>query len=416
MRKSFAVLIFAIAPVLTTLPTVALAEAPAAAGQVAASADKRVDAMIDRGLAFLKAAQLPSGGFVPDQAPPAMNALVLKAFVQQPGITADTDFVARGFEHLLKFQLKDGGIYKDLLATYNTAIAISALSAVPDGRYKAQVDEAVAYLRQMQWTTDTRPEYAGKEGEKVAEANQGQQVVKDASDPFFGGWGYGGRSRGAGRPDLSNAQMAIEALHDAGVSPSDPAFQNAIKFLERIQNAPTNDQKWAGTDGGFIYGPSADRSGESFAGEFTDSEGNRRLRSYGSMTYAGLKSFIYAGLNRDDPRVQAAYKWIAANWTLDENPGMRAGNPDNAQHGLYYYYHTLARALHEYDSPTLTQPDGTVIDWRVQFIERLEKLQKQDGSFVGEKKWMEDNPILVTSYIVLALQEVREDLRQHPVK
>jgi squalene-hopene/tetraprenyl-beta-curcumene cyclase len=346
-----------------------------------------------------------------------MNALVLKAFVQEPQYTADTDFVKLGYDHLLKFQLRDGGIYKDLLATYNTAIAISALTAVEDDRYKAQIQEAVAYLKQMQWTPETRPEYAGKDGEKVPEANKGQQVVKDTTDPFFGGWGYGGRSRGAGRPDLSNAQMAIEALHDAGVSSSDPAMINAIAFLTRTQNlASTNDQKWAGTDGGFIYGPSADRAGESFAGEFTDSEGNRRLRSYGSMTYAGLKSFIYAGLSKDDPRVVAAYNWITANWTLDENPGMRLANPDNAQHGLYYYYHTLARTMHEYDQPTFTKPDGTVVDWRKDFVAKIATLQKEDGSFVGDKKWMEDNAVLVTAYTVLALQEVREDLKQHPIK
>ena len=34
------------------------------------------------------------------------------------------------------------------------------------------------------------------------------------------------------------------------------------------------------------------------------------LRSYASMTYAGLKSMIYAGLDRDDPRVKAALDYI----------------------------------------------------------------------------------------------------------
>ena len=56
------------------------------------------------------------------------------------------------------------------------------------------------------------------------------------------------------------------------------------------------------------------------------------------MTYAGLKSMIYAGLTADDPRVKAAYDYITKHYTLDENPGL-------GQQGLYYYYQTFAKAL-----------------------------------------------------------------------
>ena len=45
------------------------------------------------------------------------------------------------------------------------------------------------------------------------------------------------------------------------------------------------------------------------------------------MTYAGLKSMIYAGVKHDDPRVKAAYEWIQKHYTLDENPGMGAQRP-----------------------------------------------------------------------------------------
>jgi hypothetical protein len=56
------------------------------------------------------------------------------------------------------------------------------------------------------------------------------------------------------------------------------------------------------------------------------------------MTYAGLKSMIYCGVGPDDPRVQAATKWIRQHYTIAENPGMGAD-------GLFYYYHTFAKAL-----------------------------------------------------------------------
>jgi squalene-hopene/tetraprenyl-beta-curcumene cyclase len=185
-----------------------------------------------------------------------------------------------------------------------------------------------------------------------------------------------------------------------------------IEFLQRCQNLPaSNDQPWAGNDGGFAYTPA--NKGESFAGEYADEAGNRRLRSYGSMTYAGLKSFIYAGLSKDDPRVKAAFGWITQNFTVTENPGMRTGNPEQAKQGLFYYYLTLARAMYAYDQPLIPTPAGPV-DWREALVRELESVQLPDGSFVGDARWMEQSPVLVTAYVVLALQDVRADLARSP--
>ena len=93
---------------------------------------------------------------------------------------------------------------------------------------------------------------------------------------------------------------------------------------------------------------------------------------------------------------------------------MRLAKPENAQQGLYYYYHTLGRAMNEFDQPIITDPQGNKHDWRVELIDKLSSLQKPDGSWVGEKRWMEDNPVLVTAYSVLAMEEARRDLQQHP--
>ena len=387
-------------------PVVALAlliAPPPAASQTDRPDPKaRTQAMIDEGLNFLKSQQKPDGGWQSEKDPPAITAIVLRAFVQHDKYDANTDFVKRGYEKLLSYQVESGGIYKDLLANYNTAIAISALAAAENPAFEQQIDKATNYLKGLQWSEMM----TSAEGEKIA----GER------DAWYGGWGYGGRSRGGGRPDLSNVQMALDALHDAGVKTDDPAFQRAIEFVSRLQNnSETNDQSWAGNDGGFVYGPGDKRTGESMAGEYTAPDGSRRLRSYGSMTYAGLKSFIYAGLTKDDPRVRAAWDWISKNWTLDENPGMAAAGADRAQQGLYYYYHTLARALNEYDQPRITDSQGKPHDWRLELIDKLASLQRPDGSWAGDKRWMEDNPVLATSYVVLALQEVQEDLRQRPV-
>jgi squalene-hopene/tetraprenyl-beta-curcumene cyclase len=256
---------------------------------------------------------------------------------------------------------------------------------------------AVEYLRKTQWVEG----YKGPKDEEAA----------DKSHTFYGGFGYGRHSR----PDMSNSAFAIQALHDAGLKPGDKAYEAALVFISRTQNlSETNDRPWAGNDGGFVYTPAND--GESFAGEYTGPDGKRMLRSYGSMTYAGLKSMIHAGLTKDDPRVKAAADWIRGNFTFDENPGMRAAGADQADHGLYYYYQTAAKALNAYDEPVITDDKGAKHDWRIELLDKLASLQKEDGSWSGDKRWMEDNPVIVTSYVVMALHEINQDLAQHPPK
>jgi squalene-hopene/tetraprenyl-beta-curcumene cyclase len=363
--------------------------------------DARVQSAIDKATAFLKSKQNPDGGWSRPNDPPALTAIALKAFAQDPKIGPDADFVKKGYDKLLSYQLDNGGIYQDLLANYNTSIAISSLAAAKNPAFKDKIDKAVAYIKGIQWTDKTG---AGPKGEKLT----------DDSNNWWGGWGYGH----SGRPDLSNAQMAIEALENAGLKKDDPAFQNALKFVTRAQNnSETNDQKFAGNDGGFVYTPA--NGGDSPAGVFIGADGKRVLRSYGSMTYAGLKSMIYAGLTKDDPRVKAAWDWIGKTYTVDVNPGFVTNDPKNgdmSHYGLYYYYHTMARALNVYDQPTITDARGAKHDWRVELTDKLISLQQPDGSWKGEKKWFEDNSILTTSYATLALEEIQKDLKEHPAK
>ncbi|HZL34140.1 MAG TPA: prenyltransferase/squalene oxidase repeat-containing protein [Tepidisphaeraceae bacterium] len=356
---------------------------------------------IDKGLAFLKSQQQPDGSWQGENDPPAMTAIALRAFVGAHHFNAEDPFIKKGFDKLLTYQKDDGSISSDVLATYNTAIAISALAKSNDPAYKKAVDKAVAYLRSIEWTDKIE-----------GVANQSKKV--DPKDPNYGGWGYGKRSRA----DLSNAQMAIEALHDAGLKPGDPAYAAAITFISRAQNrSESNDQAWASDDGGFIYTPAS--GGLSNAGEYTGPNGQRMLRSYGSMTYAGLKSMMYAGLTKDDPRVKAAWEWIRHNWTVDQNPGIQYADPKDPKavdYGLYYYYHTLARAMRAYGEPVITDTKGNKHDWRAEFVEKLAGEQQADGSYHGVQKWMENRPQLSTSFAVLSLEEAADDMREHPVK
>jgi squalene-hopene/tetraprenyl-beta-curcumene cyclase len=352
-------------------------------------------ATADKALAYLKSKQKPDFSWQDEADPPGVTALVLRAFISDDKYDADQPFLDKGYDQLLSNQLENGGIYKDVLACYNTAIAISALADANEAEYRKPMLKALDYLRSLQWT------------DKIEGVPEELRVASQ-KDVKYGGFGYGKRAR----PDLSNTQFALDALHDAGVKPDDPAFQAALKFATQCQNlSETNSQPWAGNDGGFIYTPVND--GNSPAGEYTLA-GRRMLRSYGSMTYAGLKSMIYAGLSHDDPRVKAAWGWISSNFTVDENPGMSAMGAENAQGGLYYYFYTMQRALTVYEQPVIVDPQGGKHDWRIALIQKIATLQRPDGSFVGQRRWMEDNPVLVTAYTVLVLEGAKKDLKAHP--
>ena len=165
------------------------------------------------------------------------------------------------------------------------------------GRYDRTIKAGQEFLKTMQWD---------------------ETEGKTRDDAFYGGAGYGGSNS---RPDLSNTAFFIDALRETGLPADDPNLQKAIVFVSRCQNLKSefNDQPWSSkvNDGGFVY--TAANGGQSMAGKTPDGAG---LRSYASMTYAGLKSMIYAGLTRDDPRVKAALTYIAHHYSLDENPGL----------------------------------------------------------------------------------------------
>jgi squalene-hopene/tetraprenyl-beta-curcumene cyclase len=118
------------------------------------------------------------------------------------------------------------------------------------------------------------------------------------------------------------------------------------------------------------------------------------------MTYAGIKSMIYCGASRDDPRVKAAYDWVRKNYSLDKNPGM----PDvRGKWGLYYYYHTLAKTLDVLGIDEIEDAQGKKHDWRAELTAVLARQQRPDGSWVNDAHWMEADPNLVTAYALMAL-------------
>ena len=213
--------------------------------------------------------------------------------------------------------------------------------------------------------------------------------------------------------DLSNSYVAYEAMRitehlkdfpPEGDRQADLDWKAALEFIQRCHNhhPAFNDQSWV-TDhpdhqGGFVYNPENTR-----AGTFTDKDGVVRFRSFGSMTYAGMLSYIYADVDKNDPRVQSAFAWARKHWTLEENPG-------TGQEGLYYYYHVLSKGLSAYGEDHIRPAESEPFNWRVELTKKLLSLQKIDeetghGYWVNDMgRYWESDKILVTSYSLLALE------------
>ena len=336
--------------------------------------------LIDRGVKFLRSRQDAKGGWS-TQREPGITALVVTALLRSGQVPPGDPMATRAFKYLEGFIGAKGGLSEAPHANYSTSIALVAFQqANVNGRYDRVIKAGQDFLKSMQWD---------------------ESEGKPRDDPFYGGAGYGG---GNSRPDLSNTAFFMEALRDTGLPADDPNLQKALVFVSRCQNLKSefNDQAWAGkiNDGGFIY--TAAQGGSSMAGK----EANGGLRSYGSMTYAGLKSMIYAGLSREDPRVKAALTYITRHYSLEENSGL-------GQQGLYYYYDTFAKTMAVLETPTITDAGGVSHDWRAELVAALAKRQQANGSWVNPAdRFMEGDPNLVTAYALLALAYTRPQTKR----
>lgn len=361
---------------------------PAAAQVADESLRNEVQAAIDKGLRYLKSKQDAATGAIGSADHPAFTALAVIALMGDPRMVGKEmpAEAKKAYAYLLASQKEDGGIYNVGLPNYNTSLALTALTMAGQ---EPKIKDAILKARRLVI------------GGQYDEGEKGKEDT-----PFDGGVGYGSKPP----TDMSNTHFALEALYHARrYLQDDPDTANepqlnyeaAIEFVSRCQNlSATNKSTWVSDDaknkGGFIYRP-----GESKAPQPDDlGNGKTALRSYASMSYAGLLSFIYADVKQSDQRVVAVKDWLAKNYSVKENPGL-------GDEGLFYYYHTMAKCLNTAQMDFIETPDGQRLNWRADLSKHLFNLQKEDGSWANENgRWMEKDSILVTAYAVLALEHV----------
>lgn len=364
------------------------------AGLSRARAGDAEEAMYAKAVDWLLSQQHQNGGFgqIPNEAPGELGitGLAVKALAEAPPSMRERvrPAVDRAVQFMLGCRQEDGSFAQGRsgLVSYRTSVAIMALAAVDRVRHREVIAKAADWLKGAQWDES---EQAGP------------------TDARHGGFGYGQGGRGGGGADLSNTQMALAALKDAGIAQDDPVFQRALVFIRRCQNSSETNDAVAGLrpleDGGFFYDPTPPRDSAAL-----NQDGTHSHPSYAGITYAGLMSLLTCGTSRDDPKVKAALDWIAANYTLDENRGMGArGSATGSQSGLFYYYHSFAKCLAALGQPTIDTRDGAK-RWARDLFSALAARQRPDGSFVNtDGRWWEQDPVLVTTYCISAMNYAR---------
>ena len=347
---------------LPLLASLALVSINASGAEMDPEVREKAGRAVDAGLHYLRGKQADDGSW---SGSVGVTALGLRAFLQSHRGYAEKDgaFITRPIAFLLAHVNEDGSIGEtNQNRNYNTAVSLTALAATGNDKYADIIRNAQKFLMRLQID-----EGDGYESEHA----------------YYGGIGYGGDER----PDLSNAYMALEGLRASSADPDDPVWEKAMLFVSRSQNrSESNDQEWAANDGGFTYMPGYSP--------------HKATDYYGGMTAAGLLSLLFAGADKDDPRVQAAYDWIRAHYTLEVNPGATDG-----VQGLYYYYNVFAKSMAAYGETTVVDTDGVEHNWREDIARKLISLQNEDGSWVNPQspRWWEGNPELVTAWSVIAL-------------
>lgn len=326
---------------------------------------------IELGLKWLLKQQEVNGSWQND---PAITSLVVSSFLRYNlNFSYKDSFINASFEYLKKCIKSDGGIYLKDVPNYTTSICLMAFKDASNLEFNNIINNAENFLMGLQY-------------------NEDKGYTKDSLN--YGGVDYGYSKN----PDVSNLQWAIEAIQykesykveqqsDEKAKKKKLFYNKALIFLAKCQNLKSvNKESYSGNDGGFMYAPGKSKA-----------EGTT---SYGSMTYAGLKSMIYMKVNKNDKSVQAAYNWVKNNYTVEKNPGM-------GEQGLFYYYHTFSKSLSAYGEDYLIDSKGIKHNWRTELAGQIIKIQNEEGWWQNQNaRWWENNKILVTAFCILSLEEL----------
>jgi len=344
----------------------------------------------------------------------AYTALVVKALLGAPrDLRAKYKAAAeKGLAWTLSRQNRDGSFGEGpdgaFLKTYTTAVALMAVSSVErTDRITDAIRGAQAYLKNHQL----------KEGLGAGGFAYGDLELK--RDPETGEL----RIVQSGAANLSATSWVAEALHSSGLSLSDDCWKLILDFVRKCQNSTETNRDpellaaykaqglSVGDNGNLFYTPHPER-GLQKAGTVKVAD-RETIVGYGSMTYDGIKTYLFAGLHRDSPEVKAAVDWVRRHYSIDSHPGFQyeRGKRHHLR-GLFYYYLVMARTLDACGERPLVTSDGKERDWPTdlgeQFLKRIRETRMWEND---SPTWYESDPVLVTSYVLNTCNILLEYLR-----
>ncbi|HEV3027308.1 MAG TPA: hypothetical protein VG457_07020, partial [Planctomycetota bacterium] len=242
----------------------------------------------------------------------------------------------------------------------------------------------------------------------------------------LGGVGYGDENAGGRKATIANLSttgFSAEGMHQSGLPQDDEFWKLVVKYVRKCQNnsETNNDPEFVaelkskglvvGDDGSLYYSTVADpKAQKAGTKKIADKEA---IAGYGAMTYDGIKTYLYAGLKKDSPEVQAAIKWVRNNYSVELHPGFPF-DAAQRQHlrGLYHYYLVMTRALDAYGENPFETFDGKKHDWAREIAEQLVKSVKDDKMWKNENPaWFEGDPLLTTSYVLVTCNTLLRNVK-----
>jgi len=337
-------------------------------------------------------------------ASPAFTGLIVTALGGAPKSLKEKykPAVDKGIGYLLSKINADGSVGEGptgtFVKTYATGIALMAFASVErTDKVANAIRGAHAYMKQNQL----------KEG-------------KDA-----GGMGYGD-DQGGGRKaiaNLSTTGFAAEGLHQSGLPQDDEFWKLVVKYVRKCQNnsETNNDPEFVaelkskglvvGDDGSLYYSTVADPKAQKVGTKkVADKES---IAGYGSMTYDGIKTYLYAGLKKDAPEVKAAVDWVRKNYSVEFHPGFPF-DAAKRQHlrGLYHYYLVMSRALDALGENPFETFDGKKHDWAREIAGQLVTQVKESKMWQNDNSaWFEGDPLLTTSYVLVTCNTLLKNVK-----
>ncbi|MBI5434180.1 MAG: hypothetical protein HZA52_15205 [Planctomycetes bacterium] len=327
----------------------------------------RLELALERAGAWLAAREREDGAFAPaaraEVCLVAATALALWSLEEPDPVLLELDASRRAADFLSRRRQPDGGLYDPSrgLAVYTSGVASRALrvhaARTGDADARRLANDVELYAR------GRRSPESAVDGELAARATAGPEAAR-----------------------------AARALLDARRGELDAAERRALDFLSRC--------------------------------EAKDGRAPARLRPPGALvaadgfTYEDLLPYVYLEVAPEEQVAQRALSSLRASFTVERNPDLTrrygaAGFPGNQ--GLYYYFLIAAKTLDVHGLAILEVEGSGRREAARELAARLERLQLDDGSWRNpDGRWWEDEPVLTTSYAVLALKHCRRLLVPRP--